>query len=237
MSTFLAMFYIVLVNPAIHSEGGTPWAAAFIATAFVAGLATVAMGLWARLPFAVAPGMEINALVVFSAIGTQGFSWQQALGLVFYSGVLMVAVTALGWRTRVVEAIPAAVRTGLVACVGIFIGVVGLTVGGLVGGDWPGVLVSPGAIALGIGFGDGSGDAADLGARPGASRRLAGAAGGLHGRQAQTGRDAAGDHRAAGGECGRAVLDLTATRQELARRVPARPATRRTRTRQPGRTP
>ncbi|MFC6093135.1 solute carrier family 23 protein [Saccharothrix lopnurensis] len=153
VSTFLAMSYIVLVNPAVLAEGGVPWAAAFTATALVAGLATLAVGLWARLPFAVAPGMEINALVVFSVIGTRGFSWQQALGLVFCSGVLMVAVTALGWRARVVEAIPADVRTGLVACVGIFIGVVGLTVGGLVGGDWPGVLASPGAIALGIGFG------------------------------------------------------------------------------------
>ncbi|MGX7826347.1 solute carrier family 23 protein [Actinokineospora sp. 24-640] len=153
VSTFLAMSYIVLVNPAVLAQGGIPWGAAFTATALIAGLATIAMGLWARLPFAVAPGMEINALVVFSVIGVHGFTWQQALGLVLCSGGLMAAVTAMGWRAAAIAAIPGPVRTGLVACVGIFIGLVGLQVSGLIGGDWPGVLASPGAIALYLGFG------------------------------------------------------------------------------------
>lgn len=109
-STFLAMSYIVVVNPAILVQGGIPWYAAFTTTALVGGLATVMMGLWARLPFAVAPGMEINALVVFSVIRGHGFSWQAALGLVFWSGVVMVAVTGLGWRHRVIQAIPAEIR-------------------------------------------------------------------------------------------------------------------------------
>lgn len=154
LSTFLAMSYIVLVNPAILAKGGFPWYAAFVATALISGLATVAMGLWARLPFAVAPGMEINALVVFSVIGAHGFTWQQALGLVFWSGVLMIAVTAAGLRGRVVDAIPEEVRPGLVLSVGAFVGLVGLKVAGLVGGGpWPQALVAPSAIALYLGFG------------------------------------------------------------------------------------
>ena len=73
VSTFLALSYIVVVNPAILAEGGIPQQAAFFATAAVAGLATIAMGVWARLPFAVAPGMEMNALVAFSVIAVLGF--------------------------------------------------------------------------------------------------------------------------------------------------------------------
>lgn len=153
-STFLAMSYIVVVNPAILVQGGIPWYAAFTTTALVGGLATVVMGLWARLPFAVAPGMEINALVVFSVIRGHGFSWQAALGLVFWSGVVMVAVTGLGWRHRVIQAIPAEIRSGLVLSIGVFIGTVGLKVGGLLDGadSWPGALGSHAAIALYLGF-------------------------------------------------------------------------------------
>lgn len=153
-STFLAMSYIVLVNPAILAEGGIPRTAAFAATALVAGLATLAMGLWARLPFAVAPGMEINALVVVSVIGAYGFTWQEALGLVFWSGLLMLVVTAFGWRRRVIDAIPPEIRSGLVLSVGVFIGVVGLKVAGIVDGPQPlpEALTSRAAIALYIGF-------------------------------------------------------------------------------------
>lgn len=155
LSTFLAMSYIVLVNPVILAKGGIPWEAAFLATAVVSGLATLAMGLWARLPFAVGPGMEINALVVLSVIDGAGFTWQQALGLVFWSGVLMVAVTGFGWRSRVIDAIPAEVRSGLLLSVGVFIAVVGLKVSGLLDGSqpWPRALGSHDAIALYLGLG------------------------------------------------------------------------------------
>ncbi len=152
LSTFMAMSYIVLVNPAILAKGGIPWQSAFLATALVSGLATIAMGLWARLPFAVAPGMEVNALVVFSVIGTHGFSWQEALGLVMWSGLLMVAVTLLGWRGKVIEAIPPEIRSGLVLSVAVFIGLVGLKVAG-VSGRHPGSLLTREAVALYIGFG------------------------------------------------------------------------------------
>lgn len=155
LSTFVAMSYIVVVNPAILAQGGIPWSAAFLATALVGGFATVAMGLWARLPFAVAPGMEVNAFVVFTVIGTYSFSWPEALGLVFWSGLLMLAVTALGWRRRVIEAIPDEVRTGLIVSVAVFIAVVAFDVAGVLDGFTTfgaRVLTEPGTVALYIGF-------------------------------------------------------------------------------------
>lgn len=157
VSTFLALSYIVVVNPAILAEGGIPQQAAFFATVVVAGLATLAMGLWARLPFAVAPGMEMNALVAFSVIAVLGFSWQQALGLVFWSGVAMVVVTLLRLRQAVIDAIPANMRVGLATAVGVFIGLIGLQISGIVtaeGGRLTGVgsFTSPTAIACYFGL-------------------------------------------------------------------------------------
>lgn len=155
VSTFLAMSYILLVNPSILEQGGVPWRAAFVATALVAGLATLAVGVWGRLPFAVAPGMEINAFVVLTVIGQQGFSWQEALGLAVWSGVLMLAVTGAGWRGRVIDAIPPEIGTGLVLSVGMFIAVVGFKVGGF--SHWSDVTMSTmssePAIAMYLSFG------------------------------------------------------------------------------------
>src|SRR5438128_403763 len=86
LSTFVALSYIVFVNPAVLSKAGIPTGAAFVATVVTSGVATLLMGLWARLPFALAPGMEMNAYVAFFVVGTLGFTWEQALGAVFWSG-------------------------------------------------------------------------------------------------------------------------------------------------------
>lgn len=157
VSTFLALSYIVVVNPAILAEGGVPAQAAFFATAVVGGLATIAMGLWARLPFAVAPGMEMNALVAFSVIAVLGFTWQEALGLVFWSGVAMIIVTLLRLRQAVIDAIPAGMRVGLATAVGVFIGLIGLQIAGILsaeGGrvDGIGSFTSPAAVACYVGL-------------------------------------------------------------------------------------
>lgn len=157
-STFLALSYIVIVNPAILGQGGIPHAAAFFATAAVGGLATIAMGLWARLPFAVAPGMEMNAMIAFSVVGTLAYTWPQALGMVFWSGVAMLAVSLLRLREIVINAIPPQLRSALAAAVGAFIGLVGLQIAHLVRtsdgrlsglGDWT---AAP-AVAMYIGLG------------------------------------------------------------------------------------
>nr|WP_272921567.1 NCS2 family permease [Streptomyces sp. SID8354] len=157
ISTFLALSYIVVVNPAVLGQAGIPHAAAFFATAAVGGLATIAMGLWARLPFAVAPGMEMNAMIAFSVVGTLAYTWPQALGMVFWSGVAMLAVSLLRLREAVINAIPPQMRSALAAAVGTFIGLVGLQIAHLVTtshgrlsglGDWTG----PPAIALYLGL-------------------------------------------------------------------------------------
>lgn len=157
ISTFLALSYIVVVNPAVLAQGGIPHSAAFVATAAVGGLATMAMGLWARLPFAVAPGMEMNAMVAFSVVGTLAYTWPQALGMVFWSGVAMLAVSLLRLRAAVINAIPPELRSALAAAVGAFIGLVGLQIAHLVRtsdgrlsglGDWTG----PPAVALYLGL-------------------------------------------------------------------------------------
>ncbi|WP_336048027.1 NCS2 family permease [Streptomyces sp. CA2R101] len=153
LSTFLALSYIVVVNPAVLSQGGIPHAAAFFATAAVGGLATMIMGLWARLPFAVAPGMEMNAMIAFSVVGTLSYTWPEALGMVFWSGIAMLAVSLLRLREAVINAIPPQMRSALAAAVGTFIGLIGVQIGHLVTtsdgrlsglGDWTG----PPAIAL-----------------------------------------------------------------------------------------
>jgi AGZA family xanthine/uracil permease-like MFS transporter len=131
VSTFLALSYIFVVNPAILAQGGMDKSAVFFATVLTSGLATLAMGLWARLPFAVAPGMEMNAFVAFFAIGALGFTWQEALGMVFWSGVVMVALTLASVRERVIDSIPPAMKVGLAFSVGIFLILIALSISGI----------------------------------------------------------------------------------------------------------
>jgi AGZA family xanthine/uracil permease-like MFS transporter len=89
------------------------------------------MGLWARLPFALAPGMEINGFVAFFVVGSLGFGWQRALGAVFWSGVLFVVITTLRLREKIIGAIPQRMKTGLSLCVGVFLCLIALKIAGL----------------------------------------------------------------------------------------------------------
>jgi AGZA family xanthine/uracil permease-like MFS transporter len=153
LSTFLSLAYIVVVNPAILARGGFDPSAAFFATALLAGLATLTMGLWARLPFALAPGMEMNAYVAFYLIGTLGASVPQALGAVFWSGVLFVLVSATGLRERVLHSIPDVMKRALSLSVGVFIALVAFKISGVLLFDGVrlvgiGHVASPEALAL-----------------------------------------------------------------------------------------
>jgi adenine/guanine/hypoxanthine permease len=131
LSMFLALSYIVVVNPTILAGAGIEWRAAFFATALVAGLATVIMGLWARLPFALAPGMEMNAYVAFFVVGTLGFSWPEALGVVFWSGVAFVLASVTGIREKVLLSIPPRMKAGLSLSVGVFIAMIAAKISGI----------------------------------------------------------------------------------------------------------
>ncbi|WP_046756582.1 NCS2 family permease [Kordia jejudonensis] len=126
LSTFLAMSYIFIVNPAILSEGGIDKSAALFATVVVSAIATIVMGLWAKKPFALAPGLEMNSYVVYFLIIGHGTSWEVGLGAVFWSGILFLILTITKFRKKIIEAIPDSLKIGLAACVGVFLIIIAL---------------------------------------------------------------------------------------------------------------
>lgn len=131
-TTFLTMAYIVFVNPDVLGAAGMDKGALITATALAAALGTLLAGLWANVPFAMAPGMGLNAFFAYSLVIGQGVSWQTALGVVFVSGVLFFALTLAGVRRTVVAAIPDGLRLAIAAGIGLFITFVGLQNLGLV---------------------------------------------------------------------------------------------------------
>lgn len=130
-STFLALSYIFVVNPAILAEGGMDKSVVFFATVAASFVATLAMGLWAKKPFVLAPGMEMNAYVAFFVIAGLGFTWQQALGAVFWSGVIYLALTFTRFRERIINAIPDSMKSALSLCVGVFLMMIALRIAGI----------------------------------------------------------------------------------------------------------
>ncbi len=158
-TTFLAMSYIIAVNPSILADAGIPPAAVAFATCLVSGLGTLAMGLWARLPVAVAPGMGLNAFFAYTVVQGMGLSWQQALGVVFLSGVAFVVLTVLGVRQAMLRMMPRELLPAIGAGIGLFLLMIGLRNAGLIQshettlltrGDWtePRALLSIGTLLL-----------------------------------------------------------------------------------------
>ncbi len=131
ISTFLALSYIFVVNPAILSAAGMGKSGVFFATIIGSVLATLAMGLWANKPFAVAPGLEMNAYIAYVVVGALGFTWQGALGAVFWSGVLTVLFSLTNIRVKILHAIPDKLKSGLAASVGVFLMLIALKVSGI----------------------------------------------------------------------------------------------------------
>ena len=153
LSTFLALSYIFVVNPAILDNAGINKNVSLFATLVISAAATLVMGLWARLPFVLSTGMEMNAYVAFFVVGAAGFSWQDALGMVFWSSVLMLVLTGLSIRERIIDAIPDSLKVGLSFSVGVFLVLIALSIGGILSYkgltlDHFGSLVSPAALAL-----------------------------------------------------------------------------------------
>ena len=129
------MSYIVAVNPAILSDAGIPPAAVAFATCLVSGLGTIAMGLWAKAPLAVAPGMGLNAFFAYTVVLGAGLSWQQGLGMVFVSGVLFVVLTLVGMRQALLRALPKELLPAIGAGIGLFLVMIGLRNGGIIRSD------------------------------------------------------------------------------------------------------
>jgi AGZA family xanthine/uracil permease-like MFS transporter len=137
ITTFFTMSYILIVNPAILSTPGTGMAFSGVltATVLVCMVMTLLMGLYAKLPFAVAPGMGINAFFTFTIILTQKVWWQTALGIIFWAGVLFLLISITPIRETIAKAIPSELRIGTAAGIGLFLTFIGLKNAGFITGD------------------------------------------------------------------------------------------------------
>jgi adenine/guanine/hypoxanthine permease len=147
VTTFFTMAYIVVVNPGILATPGTgmPFSGVLTATVLIASSMTLLMGLYARLPFAVAPGMGLNAFFAFTIVMQDKVPWQTALGMVFWAGVLFLVVSATPLREHIALAIPAPLRSAAAAGIGLLLTFIGLRNAGLIVGD-PSTLVRMGTL-------------------------------------------------------------------------------------------
>lgn len=137
LTTFLTMAYIVVVNPAILATEGTgiSFDGALTATVLVCFSMTLLMGLYAKLPFAVAPGMGLNAFFTYTIILGQGVPWQTALGIIFWAGVLFLIISVTPIRVAIAKAIPNNLRIAAAAGIGIFLTFIGLKNAGFIVAD------------------------------------------------------------------------------------------------------
>ena len=132
LTTFLAMAYIVFVNPNILGTTGMDKGAIIVATCLAAALGCFIMAFWANWPVGVAPGMGLNAFFAFTVVQGMGWTWQAALGAVFISGCIFVLLTLTGVRRMIVEAIPESLRVAIPAGIGLFLGLIALKSAGIV---------------------------------------------------------------------------------------------------------
>jgi len=137
VTTFITMSYIVVVNPSILSSPGTGMAFSGVltATVLVSMLLTLMMGVYAKLPFAVAPGMGINAFFAFTIIISRKIPWPTALGIIFWAGVFFVLISVTPLRVKLAQAIPISLRTAASAGIGIFLTFIGLKNSGFIVSD------------------------------------------------------------------------------------------------------
>jgi AGZA family xanthine/uracil permease-like MFS transporter len=132
LTTFLTMAYIVFVNPAILSAAGLPFEAVAVATALAAALASIAMGVFANVPLALASGLGINAIVAFDIVLMQEVAWPVAMACVVIEGLIAVVLVLAGLRDAVVRAVPLPMKLAIGVGIGLFICLVGLREGGIV---------------------------------------------------------------------------------------------------------
>lgn len=134
-TTFLAMAYILAVNPNILSQAGMNAGSVFTATALAGGIATFVMALVANLPIALAPGMGLNAFFTFTVVLGMGYRWQTALTAVFFEGILFVILSLFKVRTMLIKAIPANLKKAVAVGIGLFITLIGLSSAGIASSD------------------------------------------------------------------------------------------------------
>ena len=130
--TFLTLSYILFVNPQILSQAGLPADDVVVATALSSALATAIMGLWANFPFALAPGMGLNAYFTFGVVGAMGVDWTVALAAIFVEGLLFLILALTGVRSALLRAIPTPIKVATMAGIGLFLAMIGLQNAGVV---------------------------------------------------------------------------------------------------------
>jgi len=144
LTTFMTMAYILLVNPAMLSGTGMPYDDVLFATAMAAFIGCAVMGLWANLPFALAPGMGLNAYFVFTVVIEMGIPWEVALAAVLVEGLifLVISLPQVGWRTKMINSIPQDLKIATGAGIGMFLAIIGL--------EETGIIVNNGVTLVGL---------------------------------------------------------------------------------------
>ncbi len=126
LTTFFAMSYILFVNPAILGQSGMPTQAVFLATIISAVIGTLVMGLFANVPYAQAPGMGLNAFFTYTVVFGLGYSWEQALAMVFICGIINILITVTRVRKMIIHAIPESLQHAIGGGIGVFVAYVGI---------------------------------------------------------------------------------------------------------------
>ncbi|MFO7647097.1 NCS2 family permease, partial [Halomonas campaniensis] len=132
ITTFLTMAYIIFVNPSILSEAGMDYGAVFVATCLAAAVGCLIMGLWANYPIAQAPGMGLNAFFTYGVVLGMGYTWEAALGAVFFSGFCFFLLSIFKVREWIINSIPLSLRLGIAAGIGLFLAMIALKNAGIV---------------------------------------------------------------------------------------------------------
>ncbi len=145
LTTFLTLAYILFINPQILSAAGMPAADVAIATALASAIACLVMGLWANFPFALAPGMGLNAYFTYTVVLTMGIPWQGALLAVFVEGLIFMALAYGGFRSLMIDAIPLPLKIATMTGIGLFLAIIGFENAGLTV-DHPATLVTLGSL-------------------------------------------------------------------------------------------
>ena len=135
LTTFFTMAYIIAVNPSVLSQSGMEWGAVFLATIIASIIGTLVMGLFANVPYALAPGMGLNAFFVYTVCFGLGFSWQQALSMVFICGIINIIITVTKVRKFIIKAIPNSLQNAIGGGIGVFVAYIGLLNVGIISFD------------------------------------------------------------------------------------------------------
>lgn len=131
LTTFMAISYIIFINPSILSQTGMDYNSVYVATILASAIGTFLIGIIANVPYVQSTGLGLNALFTYTICGILGFTWQQGLAMVFICGIINVLITITSIRKRVIKAIPEFMQDAITVCIGLFITYIGVKSAGL----------------------------------------------------------------------------------------------------------